>query len=59
MIIMGRLKTRINKVQIHAWVNHVIDERLDSYSKDFKMSKNQIIEDAIFSWLNERDSERK
>jgi Fe-S-cluster formation regulator IscX/YfhJ len=56
---MGRLKTRINKVQIHAWVNHVIDERLDSYSKDFKMSKNQIIEDAIFSWLNERDSERK
>ena len=60
-----RHNTKISKrkadlvVHTHVELTTTINKRLEKYADDFKMSKRQIIEQALFMWLNDRDREYK
>lgn len=56
---MGRTKILTERVQILIRINKSLDKRLETYRSEFGLTKNSMIEQAIASWLNRRDSEAK
>lgn len=46
-------------VNIHLELRASLNKRLEEFVEEFKMPKRQIIETALFIWMNERDKENK
>lgn len=46
-------------IHTHVELTTVLNKRLEKYADEFKMSKREIIEQALFMWLNDRDREKK
>lgn len=42
---------------IHLELRASLNKRLEEFVEEYKMSKRQIIETALFIWMNERDKE--
>lgn len=46
-------------VSIHLELRSSLNKRLEEFVEEYKMSKRQIIETALFIWMNERDKENE
>ena len=56
---MIKMKILYNRIRLNTWINSALHDRLVKYSTEFGWSKAKIMEDALATWLNERDMENK
>jgi len=54
-----KMKSLHNRVRVNTWVNQALHERMVKYSKEFGWSKTRIVEDALTTWLYDRDMENR
>lgn len=56
---MSKIKVLADRVAIHVFINRALDTRLENFTREVGWSKTKVVEQALATWLNQREAEVK